>query len=77
MNNSIYHQRSVPIQINHGVHSSVAVALFDSGSVIVTTCADYGAVSFNTHMDADSLRAFAKLLADAVEALPAKVEEAA
>jgi len=77
MADSIFHQHSVPIQIKHGVHSNMGVALFDSGVVIVTIGADYGAMSVNVHIDGDSLRAIAKLLADAVDALPAKVEEAA
>lgn len=77
MPDSIYHQKSAPLNINHSKHASASVALFHSGSVIVTTCSDYGSVSFNVHMDADSLRAFAKLLNDAVDALPAKVEDAA
>ena len=77
MSDLIYHQKSVPLKIQHGPSSSAGVALFNSGSVIVTINADFGAMNVNAHIDADSLRAFAKLLADAVDALPAKVEDAA
>lgn len=77
MTNNIFHQHSVPIQIKHGVYSNMGVALFDSGLAIVTIGADYGGMSVNVHIEGDSLRAIAKLLADAVDALPAKIEDAA
>ena len=77
MTNPIYHHTNVPMLVHGEKTGSASVALFVNGAVIVSLSADLGAMSINFHTDADSLRAFAKLLADAVDALPAKVENAA
>ena len=79
MGNSIYHHRHAVLDTTGTtpLKGGASIALFDDGKVILTLTAANGAVSTNIHINADSLRAFAKLLNDAVDALPAKVEEAA
>tara|TARA_R110000868_G_scaffold87274_6_gene244247 strand:+ start:3496 stop:3687 length:192 start_codon:yes stop_codon:yes gene_type:complete len=61
---NIYHNNAAVLAFNGEKRGAVSVCLFDHGTVIIG-------------IDADSLRAFAKLLNDAVDALPAKIEEAA
>lgn len=77
MSGTIYHHKETAIKINGSDHSGASVCLFHSGTVAIDFRAAYGAMNLNIHTDADSLRAFAALLNEAVAALPAKVEEAA
>ncbi len=74
---NIYYNNAAVLAIHGEKHGAASVCLFDHGTVIIGMSGELGAVSMSLHTDADSLRAFAKLLADAVEALPAKVEDAA
>lgn len=74
---NIYHNNVAVLAIHGEKHGAASVSLFDHGTVIIGMSGELGAVSMSVHIDADSLRAFAKLLNDAVDALPAKIEEAA
>jgi len=74
---NIYHNNAAVLAFNGEKRGAVSVCLFDHGTVIIGIDAQLGAFSMSLHTDADSLRAFAKLLNDAVDALPAKIEEAA
>jgi hypothetical protein len=74
---SIYHHKSVELAGDADLNGSAHVFLHANGGVSVTMQAAYGAAHMSMQINADGLRAFAKLLTDAVEALPVKVEEAA
>ena len=77
--NDIYHSDNVKLTTtgDNPLKGGAAVSLFTDGQVVLAVHAANRSLSVSLHIDADSLRAFAKLLADAVEALPAKVEVAA
>lgn len=78
MTDSIYHRATVKMtHRRNDLKGEAGVYLFQSGTVIIDFGAANNAMGLSFHTDADSLRAFAKLLNEAVEALPAKVEEAA
>lgn len=77
MTNPIYHNAETVLTIHGERRGAASVCLFGHGTVIISIGGELGAVHASVHTDADSLRRFAKLLNDAVDALPAKVEEAA
>lgn len=72
---TIYHHKSAPLTVNGSASSQASVCMFHDGAVIVSIYTAYGAHNTSLNMDAASLRAFAALLNEAVDALP--VEEVA
>ena len=79
MCNSIYHSGHAPLNTTGetALKGGASISLFTDGQVVLSVTAVNRSISNTLHIDADSLRLFAKLLNDAVEALPTKVEEAA
>ena len=79
MTNPVIHHQTIPMTNGDGadLRGSANVCMFSDGSNIVTLGAANGSAGMNFHIDADSLRALAKLLNEAVEKLPVQVEEAA
>jgi hypothetical protein len=75
--NDIYHSDNVKLTTtgHSPLNGGAAISLFDDGQVVLAIHAANRSLSVSLHIDADSLRAFAKLLNDAVDAL--KVEDAA
>ena len=74
MSDGIYHHTRCNLDDGSGdLHGKASVALFDGGTVIVSMFANSGSASMQMHIDADSLRAFAKLLNEAVNALPTPI----
>ena len=75
--NDIYHSYSVKLTTtgHSPLNGGAAISLFDDGQVVLAVHAANRSLSVSLHIDADSLRAFAKLLNDAVAAL--KVEDEA
>lgn len=77
MTNSIYHHKDVPLATPYvDLNGRAHVYLHASGTVTVQMTAALGAMYSSISMDAPSLRAFAALLNEAVEKLPAEQEAA-
>jgi hypothetical protein len=77
MTDLIYHHSKADLTGSPDIHGEAHVFLHTNGCCTVQMNVGYGAAHMSVQTDADSLRAFARLLADAVVMLPAKVEEAA
>jgi len=75
--NDIYHSDSVKLTTtgHNPLNGGASIALFTDGQVVLSVTAVNRSLSVSLHIDADSLRDFAKMLNDAVDAL--KVEDAA